>query len=115
MKDGLPRRRSEDRAVSALGVAVFLGEGRGPAHHLADQGVVSRRKIVQRRDVPARHDQHVHRRLRVDVLEGDDAIVLIDNRRGNLAGDDLAEQAVRHICLHRLSGVGVRDSGFGNH
>ncbi len=29
-----------------------------------------------------RHDQHVHRRLRVDVLEGDDAIVLVDDGAG---------------------------------
>ena len=38
-----------------------------PARRRADR---RRAEIVQRRDVPLRHDEHVRRRLRVDVVEG---------------------------------------------
>ena len=47
------------------------------AHHRADEGVVLAKQIIQRRDVRARHDQHVHGRLRIDVFEGDETIVLV--------------------------------------
>ena len=47
--------------------------------------------------MPSRDDQHVYRRLRVDVLEGDQPVVLVDDGRRNLAVDDLAEEAVGHV------------------
>ena len=59
-------------------------------------GVVAGRQIVQRGDVPARDDQDMQRRLRVDVLERHQLIVLMDELAGNLAADDLAEEAVGH-------------------
>jgi hypothetical protein len=36
----------------------------------------------------------VGRGLRVDVLEGDHVIVLVDDRRRDLAGGDLAEETI---------------------
>src|SRR6266508_4355626 len=38
--------------------------------------------------------------LRVEVLESHDVRVLMDELRGDLPLDDLAEQAVRHVVLH---------------
>src|SRR5512147_1534713 len=41
-------------------------------------------------------DQEVRRRLRVDVHEGDGVVVLVDDLGRDLAGGDLAEEAVGH-------------------
>jgi hypothetical protein len=41
-------------------------------------------------------DEHVRRRLRIEVAEGHRAIILRYDLRGDLAVDDLAEQAVTH-------------------
>ena len=41
------------------------------------------------------HDERVTARGRVDVHEGDRALVAVDDGRGQIAGGDLAEQAVR--------------------
>ena len=75
----------EHRPVAAIGVAVFFGDLRGGAMHGPNEAVVARRQIVQRGDVPARDDQHMQRRLRVDVLDRDQLIVLMNELSRNLA------------------------------
>src|SRR5699024_1828626 len=45
------------------------------------------------------HDEHMHRSLRVQVLEGDHVVVLVDALGGDVPGDDLAEDAVRIVTL----------------
>ena len=40
--------------------------------------------------------ERVDRRLRVEVVEGDDLVVLIDNGRGDLVVGDFAEDAITH-------------------
>ena len=82
-----------------------FGDRRRAPDHLADDRVVARRQIVQRRDVSLRYDEHVRRSLRVDVVEREHAIVLVDDRRRDLARDDLAEEAVGH---QRLRAIAVR-------
>src|ERR1051325_4263160 len=57
---------------------------------------------VERGDVPARDDQAVRRRLRVDVVESDGDVVLELLLRRDLAGDDAAEEATV------ISGHGAR-------
>ena len=89
----------EDRSVAARRQAAFAGDSGRPPHQFADEPVVLGAELVERRDMPFRYDQHVGRRLRVDVVEGDDAIVLVDQRRGNLTPDDFAEQAVGHTPI----------------
>src|SRR5690348_16721504 len=59
------------------------GGGVGVAAQVGDVGVV----------LP-RHDEHVRGRLRIDVLESVVVLVRINLGGRNLAGDDLAEQAV---------------------
>src|SRR5579871_3997238 len=65
-----------------------------PAPHRVLRGCQLRR----RRDVLARDDEDVHRRLRVDVAERDDVVVLVHLGRGQVAGGDRAEEAVAHGC-----------------
>ena len=51
-------------------------------------------QVMQGSDVLPGNDQEVHRRLRIDILEGDRQIVLIQALRGDLPGSDLAEQTL---------------------
>ena len=60
-------------------------------------------------------DQHVHRRPRRDVVEGQDLVVLVGLPARDLAGDDAAEDAAR-VSLssspHAGIGIGVFDDRF---
>jgi hypothetical protein len=51
-------------------------------------------EVVQCGDMELRHDKDMHRRLRIDVFEGDHPVVFKNLRRRNLAGNDAAEEAV---------------------
>ena len=98
VKDGLACAlvSVEERTVSDFRKASLLRDKRGAADQLADDLIVFRPDVVERWDVTLRDDQHMCRRLRVDVIEGDDPLVLIYDRRRYLSLDDLAEQAVGH-------------------
>src|SRR5687768_5521135 len=103
VEHGLSRSRIavEHCPVTGTVVALFFGNVRGGAHHGADQPVVRRRQVVERRDVLLRDHQDVHRRLRVDVVEGEQLIVFVDLRRGNVTRNDLAEQAAHTSAIFR--------------
>ncbi len=58
-----------------------------------EQRAVARRELSGGCDVVAGHDQDVRRGTRRDVTDRDDLIVLVDARRGHLAGHDPAEEA----------------------
>ena len=70
----------------AEGVIGYVSPVTGIVEGRPDEGVVSRGQIVQRGDVPARDDEHVQRRLRVDVLER----------------DQLLERTCGHRCRRRI-------------
>lgn len=55
--------------------------------------------LVQRGEVVFGDDEDVDRRLRIDVLEGQDFSVLEHDPGGDLFGDDLAEDTVFHAVL----------------
>lgn len=79
-----------------VGVRV-TGIGRDAPHDLQEPSAEALvLEIRELRDVEARHDEHMERRGRVAIGEGDRVVVLIDERRGDLAGDDAAEHAVVH-------------------
>jgi len=69
----------ENRPVTPIGVAGGLRERRTPPHDLSDKAVIVGSELVEAGDVASRDDQHVRRCLRIDVLEGDDAVVLVDD------------------------------------
>src|SRR5690606_1328951 len=72
----------------ALAACVF---GRGQ-HQPAQQLRMRGRGVVQGRDdLVLGNEQHVHRRLRCDVLEAEDVLVLVDDGGRDFAADDLAE------------------------
>src|SRR5699024_3738319 len=75
-----------------------VGQQLGPVRQVAHVAVV----------LP-RHHQQVDRGLRAEVLEGDHLFVLVDALGGDLAGDDLAEDALR-ITESGSGGVHVEKS-----
>ena len=75
-------------------MAARLRDLRADAEELADERLVLGREVVHRRDVLARDDEHVRRRLGLDVLERDGVRVLVDDlRRDLLRGDPQNRQS----------------------
>jgi hypothetical protein len=64
--------------------------------HRPYEPVVVRSEVVQRADVATGDDQYVQRRLRVDVPDGDELVVLVNESGGNLPADNPAEEAIVH-------------------
>ena len=75
---------------------------RAQQHGADDRGfrVIHR---IERSDMFSRNDQDMRRRLRVDVVEGDDFVVFIDFLRGDFARRDPAEKTaiVTHARIIR--------------
>jgi hypothetical protein len=95
----------EDRLAGALAVVgdepevgetAFRRARRRALGERAQEPRVRRPDVRELLDVPAGDDEDVSRRLRGDVLEREDRLVLIDLLRRDLAGDDPAEDAVGH-------------------
>src|SRR5690349_20137764 len=80
----LPRVRAgiDHRAVAA-GDALRRGDLRGGEHDLSHERRIAR--FVERRDVYAGDHEHMRRRPRIDVAEGDGMLVLPYDPGGNLA------------------------------
>ena len=68
----------EDRAIACGFYPALLGDRRGGACHGSDQPVVGFRQIIERGDVFAGNNQHMRRRLRVDIFERDHQIIFIN-------------------------------------
>jgi hypothetical protein len=60
----------------------------GLEQNVSEQLPVFSLRLADSRNDFFRKNQNMHGRLRVDVADGENQIVFIDNRRRNLAGDD---------------------------
>ena len=80
-----------DHHAVAPGEAFVTGDLRRGPQQVAEQRAVLFGAISQRRNVFARRDQHMHRRLRVKVREGVALLVLVDGGGGNASVNDLAK------------------------
>jgi hypothetical protein len=87
----------EDSTVPSVGITLLGRDCRGKPQHASEEPFVRRAEVVQGRNVTPRDDQRVQRRLRVNVVEGDELIVLADDRRWNLTACNPAEETVVHI------------------
>lgn len=84
--------------TKAFLAALLFGEALGREKDMArERFVVLFAQIVKGRDVLLRNNKKMHRRLRNDVVEGDDLFVFINLLRGNFPGHDLAEQTIHGI------------------
>src|SRR5690606_15021101 len=86
-----------DQRLEAGVEPLLLRQARRQQQHSAEQGLVLRGAVGKRRDVQLRDDQEVHPRERVDVMERQHLVVLVHLARRDVAGDDLAEDAVSHV------------------
>jgi hypothetical protein len=98
---GLSRARAhiEDGAVSLLDVALAGDLGGGEVTAADDLGVFGLR-FLESGEVLLRNYQHVRGSLRIDVLEGEDVIVLVNSLCRNLAAEDAAKKAVGGRISH---------------
>src|SRR5688500_9649749 len=111
MEDGLTRFRVavEDGPITGPVVSLVPSDLRGGADHGADQAIVTLVEVVERGNMLLRYDQHMQRRLRVDIGERQQPIVFVDLRRRNLTGHDAAEQTAQGtIFLSTTATRGMR-------
>jgi hypothetical protein len=88
--------RVEDRPVPTLVVAVLLRECSCESEHRSHQRIVLDGQVVQGGDVLLGNNQHMQRRLRIDVLERHQGFILVHQCARDVARDDLAEETVGH-------------------
>lgn len=94
-----------DQTVAALGNTLLLGNLPGSEQEFAGQAFINLRQVSDGWNVLPGNDQEVSWRLRVDVAEGDDIRILVDDRGRYLTLGDPAEQAVGHGVVAGLAGV----------
>ena len=86
-----------DHGAVSAGQAFGAGDFcRGPVE-MSEKLVVLFLRVGNGGNVPARHYQYVHRRLRLDVHEGIALIILINRLRRDASINNLAEEAA-HSC-----------------
>lgn len=83
-----------DDEPEVLSVAGVRGHPTDHAEQMTREGGVV--EVREPGDVGARHDKHVERRRRLQILEGDGTVVIVDERRRDLARDDPTEDAFGH-------------------
>jgi hypothetical protein len=95
VKDGLPGAGAdvENSAISMLDIALASDLRRGQMAS-ADNLGVGDFGFFQPGEMSLRNDESVCGRLRTDVLEGIDVLILVDFLGRNFARDDAAEKAV---------------------
>jgi len=95
VKDGLSSAGAnvEDGAVSLLDLALAGDRGSGQMAAADDFGVAAFR-FFQSRKMPFGYDEHMGRRLRVNVFKREDVFIFENSFRRNLAANDSAEETI---------------------
>ena len=80
--------------TKTLGESFFFRDLLRHRVQMSDQPLVTRRQVREGRDVFARDQQHMHRRLRMNIGEHHRIIILVELLHRNLTRGNLAEQAI---------------------
>ena len=91
----------EDEAVAAFFQAEFLRDFGGFEQQMAEGLMIFGAGFGEARNRFPGNDQNMRRRLRIDVAEGDDLVVLEDDVRRNFAGDDFFKESFAHGRIQR--------------
>ena len=91
----------EYEAEAIIRQAQFPGDNGGFQEQMAEQGLVFQRRFGDARDGFLRDQEDVGWRLRGDVVEADDQVVLIDNPGRDFTRDDFFEKGLAHNCIFR--------------
>ena len=86
-------------AVSAFGETFFPGYLVSPQNETTDKALMLPGKRCQRRDMHLRHNEHMDGRLRVDISESQELLILVDDIRRYLSRNDLAKDAFHETTL----------------
>lgn len=89
----------DDHAVARFADALGRRDLVRLADHLGEQPAVGGGERRDVRIMILRDDKHMGRSLRVDIAEREYAVGFADHGRGELTGDDGAEQAVSHTKI----------------
>ncbi len=94
-----------ENPVAAIMEPVPGGDARCKGQRVRRDVPIAATDFAQSREVLARHDEHVHGRLGVQVAEGHVVLALSDEFRTKLAACDATENAigigrVRHLFRH---------------
>ena len=92
MIDGLAAVRTgiDDQPVALIEI-LLSGDLRGGGEQMTEQPCILGGRVRERCEVLLRNDQDVDRRLRMDVREGDDLLVLEETGDRDCSGGDLAK------------------------
>lgn len=114
VKDGLARIRVAvgDHPIAPLGHSEFGGQFGNGREKLADDLGAVCVQVVEGGDVFSRDEQHMHRRDRIDVSEGQAELVFPQQLGRDFSVPDLAEQTVGH-GEHLLDASVARRSRIG--
>mmetsp|Transcript_71389 Transcript_71389/g.168247 ORF Transcript_71389/g.168247 Transcript_71389/m.168247 type:complete len:244 (-) Transcript_71389:968-1699(-) len=93
-------RARVDDVAEAPRDAQLLHQPRAQGGHLAQQRRLGLGHLGHRRDMALGDDEQVDRRPGMDVVEGEHILVLVGLPARDLAGNDLAENAVRVSAHH---------------
>src|SRR5437879_9718873 len=82
------------QTVAGVRLSLVVGDRLGDVEETSPEVVLRRGQLGGADDVLAGEDEHVGRRLGVDVAEGDDLVVGVHDRSRDGPGGDPAEEAV---------------------
>ena len=99
MRHGFPRILSiiNHQPVTALRQAKLFGDLRRLQQQMSEHLLVRARRLGNTRDRLLRNDQHVRRRRRFDILQGEHLIIFINDRRGNFARGNFLKKRFAHL------------------
>ena len=87
-----PVRTVIDDDAEALGQLETGGELTRCEEQVTEQGLVAGLSQTEPIDAALRNHEHMHRRLRIDVMNGDALVVLVLDAGGDFPGDDAFEE-----------------------
>jgi hypothetical protein len=102
-----PAVHVEHGAVARFVHAAIPGYPARDTVHVSQDLVIPGVQVVESRDVLLGNHQDMKRGLRVDVLEGVDAIVLEDLFRRYLTCKNAAEEAISHVGYFTPTGTSL--------
>ena len=85
-------------AVAVLIETLLLGVRRRRQSQTPYDFRMHRWHIVQCGEIRLRHEQHMHRRLRRDIVEREQMRVFVNDLRRYLAAQDFVEDGVGHVA-----------------
>ena len=83
-----------DHNAEAGAEVQFFCQGLRRQQEMTEQSLVTGDGLIEARDKSLREDQHVHWRLRLDVVDGETQVILMDDLGGDLTVGDFLENGL---------------------